>query len=81
MKDKLIYNISGKEYLLVEHMITRSTDVDELNKTIKKFKAIEQGYGEIVNGGFVRNGHAIVKILVPSTQILKWQDAFGGLSE
>lgn len=76
MKEKLIYKVNNIEYLLVEKLIIKSSQSDYINKMIKKFKAIEQGFGEIKKGGIVSSGYIILKILVPCKNINKWIDAF-----
>lgn len=70
MKEKLTYKIKGKEYLLMEEVVTGG-DSDKLNKKVKKCKAIAQGVKEIKTGFF--SGYAILKYLVPVDSLNKWE--------
>lgn len=64
--DQLIYNIKGKEYLLVEQLIT-SDSQDTLDE-LKKIGAIHQGVKEIHKSLFGSN-YAIVKYLIPTDKL------------
>lgn len=76
MKEKLTYKIAGKEYLLIEVLMTQPSTVRKVDKLIEKLGAIEQGIKDHKQAGMFSSGLLILKILVPVNKIKQWQDAF-----
>ena len=64
-KNDLIYEIDGKEYLLVELPVVNTTDSVDYFKAIEKIGCIPQGIKEIHRGGWFSTPYAIAKYLVP----------------
>lgn len=74
MKEKLVYKIGGKEYLLVEHLITAHTSMAErerIDKKLEKLGVISQGIKEIKKG-WLGGGYAIIKLLVPVKKLKEY---------
>lgn len=65
--EKIIYKLKGKEYLLIDRIITSddSYGLKQINKKLEKLGVIEQGIKSIDRGGFFSNAYVIVKLLVP----------------
>lgn len=66
--EQIIYEFNGIKYLLVERQVTDSTK-DKINKVAEKHNCIFQGIKEIKQSGFLSQGFAVIKILVPESQI------------
>lgn len=74
MKDKLVYKIGGKEYLLVEYPITANDSRakrERIDKKLTKLGVITQGIKEIKRGWF-GGGYVIIRLLVPVKKLKEY---------
>lgn len=76
VKEQPIYKIDGKNYLITEILICSTSFSNEVDRAVKRFGAIEQGFKDIKRGGLFSSPIIISKILVPVKKIKQWQDAF-----
>lgn len=67
--EQLIYEIAGIKYLLVERQVTEQNR-SKLEKIGEQYNCIWQGIKEIKQGGFLSDGFAIVRILVPENNVI-----------
>lgn len=71
MKEKLIYTINRKKYLLVETPVTELSNPKKIEKEAEKLNAIFQGVKEIKRGWF--SGYAILKFLIPFDKLEEYR--------
>lgn len=71
---QLIYELNGVKYLLVELQL-RDSNKEEMAKITKDFSCIFQGIKEIKQSGLLTNGYAIVKYLVPESNVIAFNKA------
>lgn len=64
--------LNGIDYIKVEAFITPKTDNSEISNKCEKYECICQGVKQINQGGFFRDGYAIVNILVPEKNIVAY---------
>lgn len=69
--EQIIYTINSKNYVLIEVPIKDEKGQKSLHDGINKYKAIYQGIKEI-RRGFLFNGYAIVKVLVPEEVVFEF---------
>lgn len=64
MAEQLIYEISGKRYVLIELPILASNE-NQMKAIAEKFEMVYQGIKEINRGGFFGNSVVVERFFLP----------------
>ena len=72
--ENIVVELNGIKYLIVEILATSETNERKLKAKIKKYNGIYQGIKEVKSGGFWGRSYGILKILIPESKIIEWND-------